>query len=223
MRLQIAAIAREIDLSARTAGKSGLLQRLAQRRAIAVTARVDLGVGKQTAERTAADERTEMAFFVSPCRDIDAVAERACDLQAVDHAQRAVQPAGVRLRLDMTAEQQMRPRAARASDHVADAVDFRIEAGLGHARRKPVTRCDIIGRVGGPMHAGLVRPNPGERAKVAEQPVAVDVCCHGGGCHGAITIPCGRIIPSASKEAAPCPTAPTATWHDTARASGGRR
>ena len=115
-----------------------------------------------------------MAFLIGPCRDVDAVPERAGNLQAVDHAQRAIQPAGVRLRLDVAAEQQVRPLAARASDDVADAVDLRIKAGLGHARRKPVPRFDILRRVGGPVHAGLVRTDLRQFAQVAEQPVAVD-------------------------------------------------
>ena len=99
--------------------------------------------------------------------------------------------AATSMRLDVAAEQQMRPLAACASDDIADAVDFRIEPGLGHARRKPVTRFNVLGRVGGPMHAGLVCANLSQRAQIAEQPVAID-----GFCHGAITMPCGRIIPS---------------------------
>ena len=69
-----------------------------------------------------------MAFLIGPGRDIDAAAKRARDLQPVDHAQRAIQPAGMRLGLDMAAEQQLRPVAARAADDVADAVDLRRRA-----------------------------------------------------------------------------------------------
>ena len=191
MRLEIAAIARGIDHGARTSGEPGLRQRIAQCRAVAIAARIDLRLGQQPAEGTAADERAEMALLIGPRRDIDAAAERARDLQAVDHAQRAIQPAGMRLRLDMAAEQQMRAVAARAADDVADAVDLRLEPGLGHPRRQPVSRLHVLGRIGRPMHAGLVFADLAQRVEIGEQPVAVDACRH-----GASVIPCGRINPS---------------------------
>ena len=125
-------------------------------------ARVDLGVGHQTAERTAAEERAEMAFLVGPRCDVDAAAERArrppgrrsrpARHPASRHA--AASRHGCRAAA-------CGPRAARASDDVADAVDFRISPASVMLLGQPVARCDIIGRVGRPMHAGLVLSDPG--------------------------------------------------------------
>ena len=132
-----------------------------------------------------------MPLLVRPRRDIDAAAKRARDLQPVDHTQRAIQPAGVRLRLDMAAEQQLRPVAARTADDVADAVDLRLQPGLGHPRGQPMARLHVLRRISRPMHAGLVFADLAQRVEIAKQPVAVDACRH-----GASVIPCGRINPS---------------------------
>ncbi len=132
-----------------------------------------------------------MALLVRPGRDIDPAAKRARDLQAIDHAQRAIQPAGMRLRLDMAAEQQLRAIAARAAEDIADAVDLGLQPGLGQTCRQPMARLHVLRRICRPMHAGLVFADLAQRVEVAQQPVAVDACCH-----GATVMPCGRIIPS---------------------------
>src|SRR5215469_3218342 len=85
----------------------------------------------------------------------------------------------------------MRPIAARATEDVADAVDLGLQPRLGHTRGKPVSRFDIFGRIGWPVHAGFVGADLRQRAQIAKQAVGID-----GFRHGAIAIPCGRISPS---------------------------
>ena len=57
----------------------------------------------------------------------------ASEGQRRHHAQRAIQPAGVVLRLDMAADQQMRAGAGMAAEHVADAVHRGGQAAFRHA------------------------------------------------------------------------------------------
>ena len=132
-----------------------------------------------------------MPFLVRPCRNIDAAAECACDLEPIDHAECAIQPPGMRLRLDVAAEQQLCPAAPCTTDDIADAVNLRIQSRLCHPRGQPMARLHIFRRIGRPMHAGLVFTDLAQRVEIAQQPVAIDACRH-----GASVIPCGRISPS---------------------------
>src|SRR5689334_17134805 len=91
----------------------------------------------------------------------------------------------------MAAQQQLPARATRTSDDIADAVNFRFQPRLGHARNEPVSRLHVLGRVSRPVYAGLVFADLAQRVEIAKQPVAVDACCH-----GASVIPWGRISPS---------------------------
>src|ERR1700733_10398606 len=191
MRLEVAAIACRINLGAWSAREPGVCQRIAQRRAFAIMACIDLRLRQQPAERTAADERSEMPFLVCPCCDIDATPKCARDFEPIDHAECTVQPPGMRLRLDMAAEQKFRTAIGRTTDDIAYAVNLRLEPSLCHPRSQPMARLHIFRRIGRPMHPGLVSSDLAQRVEIAQQPVTIDARRH-----GASVIPCGRISPS---------------------------
>src|ERR1044072_8765135 len=72
MRLQIAEVPSPLDGGARPAGKTDVAQRLAHAPAAsAVARRVDVGFGERADIGSAAEEMSEMAFLVTPCRDLD--------------------------------------------------------------------------------------------------------------------------------------------------------
>ena len=192
MRFQVAAIARRIDRRPRPPGQPGALQRVAQRRAVvAVVAGVELRLVHQAAERAAAEERAVMPLLVRPAGDVDAAAQGARHLQAVDHAHRAIQPAGMRLGLQMAADQQERPLPSPAADDVADAVDLGVEPGLGQPGGEPVPRLDVVRRIGRAVHPGAIGADrPQRRAGRSSSRLLVDPA------HGATAMPCGRISPS---------------------------
>ena len=106
-----------------------------------------------------------MAFLVGPGDRLDAEpgtrsirGDGAGQFEPVDDAERAVEPAAMRLRFAVRADQEAPGGARIAADHIADAVDHRIEPGLGEFVGEPLARGDILGRVGRPVHPGLVAP-----------------------------------------------------------------
>src|SRR5262249_29384639 len=139
VRLEIADVAARVDLQPRAAGVTGLRQRLAHRRAAHAVARVvDVGFGDLAEKRAAAEEDAEVALLVAERDDIDAgvagrlvLAQGARGFERVDHAERTVEPAGVILAFDVRAGENLSPGRARKADHIADAIDLGIEAGLG--------------------------------------------------------------------------------------------
>src|SRR5262249_60663080 len=106
-------VARRIDRNARAARVAGLRQRLAQKRAFGAVARlVDVFFAQHADKRAAAHEVAEVAFLVGERHDVDAkpgagrlFGERARSFERVDQAERAVEPAGVVLRLDVRARE----------------------------------------------------------------------------------------------------------------------
>src|SRR5207245_1864703 len=73
MRFKIADIMPGIDPLARTLGKAGTSERLAQRCAIIPTADlVDLFFGKHTGKRAAAEKALVVTFLIRPSGDLDA-------------------------------------------------------------------------------------------------------------------------------------------------------
>ena len=123
-----------------------------------------------------------MAFLVSPGGDIDAEpgavrvgGEGARQLEAVDHAQRAVEPAAIGLGLAVRADQQAPPLGRPiAADHIADAVDDRVEPGLAQLPGQPMPRLDIDRRIGRPMNAGLVPTELGKPLEVGNDALSID-------------------------------------------------
>src|SRR5215203_1301411 len=183
MRLDITRVAPGLELQARPAGKPGLVERLAQRRAVVAVPRlVDLLLGEQAHERARAEERAEMPLLVAPGRDVDAkigrrriLGKRAGGLEAVDDAERAVEPAGMVLALEMRAGEHLWPRRPARSEDAADAVDLGVEPGLGESLGEPVPRLDVLAREGRAVDAGLVGTELREPAEVAEEAPGIDL------------------------------------------------
>ncbi len=114
MRFEIADIMPGIDPLARTIGKAGAAQRLAQRSPVVATPDpVDFFLGKGVGKRAAPKKITVMAFLVGPGGNLDAEpgaprirGKGAGELDPVDHPQRAVEPAAIGLGLAVRAHQQ---------------------------------------------------------------------------------------------------------------------
>jgi hypothetical protein len=62
----------------------------------------------------------------------------------------------------------------RLAEHIADAVDLRIEAGIRHAIGEPLPRSDILRRQAWPVHTSLVGAEGPKLVQVAEQAFGVD-------------------------------------------------
>src|SRR6516225_1422177 len=197
MRFEIAGVTPGLDLLARPPGKSGALQGLAQRRAVvAPSDPIDLLLGKHAGKRMAAEKALVMAFLVGPGGDIDAEpgaarfsGKSARQLEPVDHPERAVEPTAIGLGLAVRADQQPPPRRGIAAEHIADAVDDRVEPGFAQPLGQPIARGDIDRRIGRPVHPGLVPAEFGEPLEVGDDALSVDgrhlhisfgpvECCH---------------------------------------------
>src|SRR5712692_2776118 len=131
MRLKVPGVAPGIDGEARAAGIAGLRQRVAHGHAAGAVARlVEVLLGEQADERPAAHEVEEVPFLVAEGGHVDAepghcrvCRERSRRLARVDDAERAVEPAGMVLRLDVRAGEHFSPGRAAKTQYVADAVD----------------------------------------------------------------------------------------------------
>ena len=159
-----------------------------------------------------------MPLLVRPAGDVDAAAQGARHLQAVDHAHRAIQPAGMRLGLEMAADQQERPLPSPAADDVADAVDLGIQPGLGQARGEPVPRLDVVRRVGRPVHPGPVGADRPQRRAGRPANACRRFCSWS-------PLPClaaGSIRPAWGRSRRPCRSAPITIARGTARCAAGR-
>ncbi|WP_431269689.1 hypothetical protein [Dankookia sp. P2] len=128
VHLEEALVAALLQLHARLVGEARCGQRAAQRRTVApVAAAVDLVIRQQTEDGAAAEEATfEMSLLIGEGDDIDRQPGPRQG-EAGDHAECAVQPAGVILGFDMAAGQQMRPGAAVPAIDIANAVDRGVE------------------------------------------------------------------------------------------------
>ena len=180
MRFEIADIARRIDPLARPSGKTGAFQRLAQRRpVIAAAGLVDLVFGERVGKRAAAEIVAVMAFLVRPGDDLDAasriVGKDARELQPIDDAERAVEPAAIGLGFAVRADQQTPLRTRIAPDHIADAVDHGVEPGLAKLVGQPMPRLDIDRRIGRAVNAGLVAAEFGKPLQIGDNALSVDL------------------------------------------------
>jgi len=79
-------------------------------------------------------------------------------LQSENYAHRTIQPAGMRLGLDVTAHQQLAAGRFVAAKHVGNAVDFGGQAGIGQLLRQPEARLDVLRRQRGPCTPVLYSP-----------------------------------------------------------------
>src|SRR5579872_816350 len=114
--LEISDMAASLGDLARTVGKPGSVNRLAQGPSIGpVACRVDLLFGDIADKRTAAEEMAEMTFFVAPANDfhgaLDAriVIDHPRRFERVNNAKGAVEPAGEVLALQMRAARSFGP------------------------------------------------------------------------------------------------------------------
>ena len=180
MRLEEPGVARRIDLEPRPARIAGAVERRAHRGAVVAVARlVDVRLAEHADKRAAAEERAEMALLVAECRDVDAdlaglLGQRPRGFERIDDAECAVEPAGMILGFEMRAGEHLAAGRARAAEHIADAVDRRLEAGLRHAFGQPLARHDVFGREGRTMDAGLVGAEGAQRVQIAEHAVRID-------------------------------------------------
>ena len=78
------------------------------------------------------------------------------------------------LAFEMRAGQAPFSRSPGSAEHVADAVDFRLEPGLAHAVRKPFPRRDVLIRQGRTMHAGLVGAEGRKGTKIGQDAFGID-------------------------------------------------
>src|ERR1700722_16129694 len=134
MGFEIADVALGIEPLARPSGVAGPLERGAQRYAVATLRGVDLVAGQRVDERATAQHVAVMALLVGPGNRLDpeprqriVAAQGPRRFQRIDDAERAVEPAAMRLGLAVRADQQASVGAWVAADHVADAVDDGVE------------------------------------------------------------------------------------------------
>ena len=171
-----------IDALAGPPGKAGALQGLAQRRAFVATPDpVDLLLGQHVGKRMAAEKTLVMAFLVRPGGSLDAepAASRVrgkgpSQLKRVDHPERAVEPAAIRLGLAVRADQEPPLGRGIAADNVAYAVDHRVEPGLAQLPSQPMPRLDVDRRIGRPVHTGFVAAKFCELLEVGDDALSVN-------------------------------------------------
>jgi hypothetical protein len=157
-------------------GQDGLAQLLP----LAAGGGVDLILAQRVGKGPAAEHVAVMAFLVGPGDSLDAEPDEriiggdgAGQFEPVDDAERAVEPAAMRLGLAVRSDQQPSGGVPIAADHVADAVDHRIEPGLGEFLDEPLARGDVVRRVGRPVHPGLVASEIGEALQIGDDPLAI--------------------------------------------------
>jgi hypothetical protein len=130
---EIADMAPALDPGTRTTRQTHLSQRLPHGAVgIAIPCGVDIRLGHVTNIRPATEEMAEMSFLIAPCCDFNGAADGrvgvddAGGFQCVDHAKRAIKPAGKILTFEMRSREQFRPTLRACAENVADTVD------LGH-------------------------------------------------------------------------------------------
>ena len=177
MGFEIADIARRVERLARPAGIPRLGQRVAELLAVAALRGGDLVLAQRAGERAAAEHVAVMPLLVRPRHRLDAEAlqrgvrsKSARQFERIDDTERAVEPAAVRLRLAVRADEQPARGAGVAADDIADAVDDRVEPGGGKLFGQPLPRGDILWRIGWPVHTGLVAPEFGQPLQIGDDP-----------------------------------------------------
>jgi hypothetical protein len=100
---------------------------------------------------------------------------RSRDLEPVDHAHGAVEPAALGLGVAVRADEKGLAGAARAPDHVAHAVDAGVEPGLGEAADQPAARGHVDRRERLAHDPVAVRAEAAQRPEIGQQAVGVDL------------------------------------------------
>ena len=106
----------------------------------------------------------------SPLASIDG----ASDLEAVDDAQRTVEPAALRNRVRMRTDEHRAVYIGIASVDVPDTIHLRGKAGFAHPAHQPATRFDIGGGQRHAVHARAEFADARKRAQVGDEAAGVD-------------------------------------------------
>ena len=114
-----------------------------------------------------------MAFLIGEGADIDRQA-RASERDAGHDAERAVEPAGLVLRFDVAADQQVRTGTFVPAIDVADAVDRSIQSAGRQPVHQPAPRFHILRREGRAMHAGAERADLPQFVQVTQEGIRID-------------------------------------------------
>ena len=160
---------------ARQAGEPGGGEGVAQRGAVVAGAgAVHLLVRQLADEGAAAEEAAlEVTLLVGEGHHVHGQ-PRAGEGEGGDHAQGAVQPAGLVLALDVATDEEKGAGAGVAAEHVADTVDGGFETAFGHARHQPAARLHVLRRKSGAVYAGLVGADLAKLVQVPEEVGGVD-------------------------------------------------
>ena len=126
-------------------------------------------------ERETSEAAVEPAFLVKPGCDVDCailrrrrLGQRPGDLQPVDHAHRAVEPAPGRLGVGVGADDDRLAGVAGSADHVAGAVDAGIQSRLLQSATEPAPGIEIDRRERGPHHPGPASPELAQTSQIRD-------------------------------------------------------
>jgi hypothetical protein len=100
--------------------------------------------------------------------------ERANHLQPIDHAERAIEPAPGGLRVGVRANQQRLAGIAGAPDHVANAIDRRVEPRLFITLFEPAARLHVLRTECRPHDTLALCADAAQVAQVGEQAFRID-------------------------------------------------
>ena len=139
-------------------------------------------VGRRPAhEREAPEAAEEPTLLVEPGCDVDRavlrrrrLGQRPRDLDPVDHAHRAVEPASGRLGIGVGADEHRLAGIAGSSDDVAGPVDAGIEPRLLQPPAEPVPGFDIDRRERRPHHSDPAGPELPQSLQIGDQTFAID-------------------------------------------------
>ena len=180
MCLQISDVPPRLHGDARTPGEPHLGKCIAHGATAGAVARsVDVGFGHLADIGARAEKMAEMSLLVAPAGNLDGAlhggirVENPRGLERVDDAERAIEPAGVVLALQVRTGQQFRPGLGAGSENVADAVDRPGELGLGELLDEPFQRELVRLRKGRLVHAGLVGAKGAQRMEIGEHALSV--------------------------------------------------
>ena len=119
-----------------------------------------------------------MAFLVRPRGDLDDASciavKDAGELQPINDAQGAVEPAAIGLGLAMRTDQQPAAHPGIAADHITNPVDHRIEPRFAEFIGQPMPRLDVDRRIGRPVDPGLVAAEFCKPLQIRDNALSVD-------------------------------------------------
>ena len=131
------------------------------------------------AESSAAETGKPGPLFVRERNhvDTDGATRSACsarDFKGVDDAQSAVEPAAIGHAVAVRADKNALCGIRRTSEHIADAVDHRFEAGGLHLRHQPAAGFEVRVAESRPIDAGSGLAEFGQRTQIRKHAILVD-------------------------------------------------